>query len=120
MAVTASKPGYHGPFLDKVENFHGNQIVYLHWEEHLMFCAALAFPLPPEMPFRDVVEKIIPASYSLHPDFEKIDWSQVRWMLDGKTFVPDLDKSLKDLGIGHKSLIRFWTPGLSGYRGSFS
>jgi phenol hydroxylase P4 protein len=37
----------------------------------------------------------------------------VRWTLDGEEFVPTwTEKSLGDQGIGHKSLLRFWTPGL--------
>jgi phenol/toluene 2-monooxygenase (NADH) P4/A4 len=38
----------------------------------------------------------------------------VRWTLDGEDFVPDMEASLGDQGIGHKSLLRFWTPGLDG------
>ncbi len=120
MPVTALKDGYEGQILDAVENFHGNQLVYLHWEKHLMFCAALAFPLPPEMPFGALVGELIPEFYGPHPDFEKIDWAAVRWNVDGEDFTPDLDKSLAENGVGHKSLIRFWTPGLDGINGSGS
>jgi len=120
MSVISLGKYYDGPPADAVENFHGNQLVHLHWEDHLMFSAASAFPLPPDMPFKDVVEKLAPAMFSAHPDFEKIEWSKVRWMLDGKDFIPDMAKSLKENGVGHKSLIRFWTPGLNGYRGSQS
>ena len=42
MPVVAIKD-YKGEVKDKVENFHGNQLVYLHWEDHLSFCAPLAF-----------------------------------------------------------------------------
>jgi phenol hydroxylase P4 protein len=31
-----------------------------------------------------------------------------------------MTKSLADHGVGHKSLIRFWTPGLTGFKGSKS
>lgn len=119
MGVVALKPGYedHIEIRDRVENFHGNQLVYLHWEEHLMFCAALAFPFPPDMPFGAVIGEIIPTFYGMHPDFEKIDWSTVRWQIDGREVTPDPEKSLKDNGIGHKSMIRFWTPGLTGVGG---
>ena len=114
MAVTALEPGYTGQNLDAVENFHGNQLVYLHWEQHLMFCAALAFPLPPEMPFAAITGELIPQFYGQHPDFASIDWSTVRWMLDGEDFEPQPDKAIGEQGIGHKSLLRFWTPGLTG------
>ena len=105
---------------DRVENFHGNHVVYLHWEEHLSFCAALAFPLPPAMPFGALLAEILPTYYGPHPDFAKIDWATVRWTVDGKDIVPDPAKSLADHGVGHKSLIRFWTPGLNGFKGSNS
>ena len=119
MSVVALEPGYEDKITirDKVENFHGNQLVYLHWEEHLMFCAALAFPFPPEMPFGAIIGEIIPMFYGMHPDFEKIDWSKVKWQIDGKDVTPDPEKSLKDNGVGHKSMIRFWTPGLTGAGG---
>jgi len=105
---------------DRVENFHGNIVVYLHWEEHLSFCSAIAFPFPPDMPFGALLAEILPASYGMHPDFAAIDWKTVRWTVDGAAVTPDPEKSLKDHGVGHKSLIRFWTPGLNGYRGSCS
>ncbi len=117
MPVAAIGP-YEFASRDRVENFHGNQIVYWHWEEHLMFCAALALPLKAEMPFRDVIEKVLPGCYGQHPEFAKIDWSKVTWMLDNRPFKPDLDASLAANHIGHKSVLRFWTPGLNGLAGA--
>lgn len=105
---------------DKVENFHGNQVVYFHWEEHLSFCAAIAFPLPPDMPWKAVLGELLPDHYGSHPDFDEIEWFDVRWQLNGEEWEPDPEKSLKELGVDHKSLIRFWTPGLDGYKGSSS
>lgn len=120
MAVTALREGYEGRNLDAVENFHGNIVVYLHWEQHLMFCAALAFPLPPAMPFGAIVSELIPEYYGPHPQCTEIDWSTVRWELDGQPFEPALDTAIAEQGIGHKSLLRFWTPGLDGIEGSGS
>lgn len=122
MGVVAATPDYekYAEIRDRRENFHGNIVVYLHWEQHLSFCAALAFPLPPDMPFQAMVDNIVKPFYGAHPDAEKIDWSAVRWDIDGATRVPALDKSLAENGVGHKSLIRFWTPGLAGWRGTAS
>ena len=117
MAIIA-KDGYVDNVRDRVENFHGNQLVYVGWDDHLLFSAAWAFPLPPEMPFQGLVAEVMPASFNDHPDFEEIDWASVEWVLDGKSFSPDMDKSLKDNGVGHKSLIRFKTPGLMGINGT--
>lgn len=102
---------------DRLENFHGNQVVYWHWEEHLMYCAAIALPLPPSMPFRTVLVDILPGCYNLHPEWSQVDWTKVTWMLDQRPFKPVLDASLAANNIGHKSLLRFWTPGLHGIGG---
>ena len=105
---------------DRQENFHGNMVVYLHWEDHLSFCAAVAFPLPPAMPFKAVVSDLIGTYYRAHPDFDRIDWSRVTWSIDGRAVRPEMEKSLAENGVGHKSLIRFWTPGLDGWHHSRS
>ena len=106
--------------LDRVENFHGNIVTYWNWVDHLMYSAPLALPLPPDMPFGKMIEEVLPSVYGLHPDIKKIDWAVVEWWLDGELFSPDPAKSLADNGLGHKSVVRFRTPGLTGIKGSCS
>ena len=103
---------------DALENFHGNQLVYIGWDDHVSICSANAYPLPPDMPFGALTAEVIGSVAGPHPDFEKINWDEAVWTLDGRAFIPDMSKSLADNGIGHKSLIRFKTPGLTGYKGS--
>ena len=117
MSVVALKE-YKGEVRDSVDRFHGNQLVYVHWEKHLSFCAPLAFPLPPGMPFGAITSDVVGPIYGLHADWAKIDWSKASWTLDGKPFTPDPAKSLADNGIGHKSVLRLTTPELSGPGGS--
>jgi len=105
---------------DGVEQFHGNQMVIIGWDKHLMISSPMAYPLPPEMPFEAFVNEIMPISFSAHPDWKQIKWDDVQWSLDGESFTPDMRASLKDNGIGHKSVIRFQTPGLNGISGSGS
>ncbi len=105
---------------DRRENFGGNIVTYWHWEKHLMICSAVAFPLPPDMPFGAVVREVLPGVYGAHPDFEKLDWASAEWTLDGAPFTPDFDAGLADNGIGHKSLVTFATPGLDGIDGTGS
>lgn len=105
---------------DAAARFHGNVIIYVHWEEHLSFCAALAFPLAPDMPFGALVSDVIAPAYKAHPDAARIDWSRVEWQIDGRPAVPDFAASLAANGLGHKTLVRFWTPGLDGWKGSAS
>ncbi len=105
---------------DGVENFHGNQMVIVGWDHHLMVDSPRAFPLPPEMPFSALVHEVMPAAYAPHPEWSRINWDEVQWMLDGEAFNPDMQASLKQNGIGHKSVVRFNTPGLNGIGGSGS
>ncbi len=120
MSVVALKPGYSGTVADSEERFHGNRLLYIGWEDHLLFCAPVCLPLPPSMPFGALIKDVLPGVYGSHPDFQAIDWSKTEWFDSGLAFQPDPAKSLADNGLGHKSVIRFRTPGLTGIRGSFS
>ena len=111
---------YVGEIKDRLENFHGNQLLYVGWDQHLMFCAPFAYPFPPQMLFRDIIEKVFPGSFGAHPDFAKIDWSKVEWLKSSKPWKPDFDKTLAENGLVHKDVIRFRTPGLNGIKGSCS
>lgn len=120
MPVIAIQDEYKFDAKDVEANFHGNQLVYVGWDHHLMFCAPVAFPLPGDMPFTALIEEVITNAFGMHPDFANIDWSAVQWKLDGEDFQPDTQASLKDNGVGHKSVIRMHTPGLNGIKGSGS
>ena len=85
-----------------------------------MFSAPFCLPLAPSTPFGALTQQILPGIYGYHPDFAKIDWSAAEWFKSGKPFKPDPAKSLADNGLGHKDVIRFRTPGLSGIKGSCS
>ncbi len=37
---------------DKIENFNGNQLVFINWHAHRVVSSPRAFPLPPEMPLQ--------------------------------------------------------------------
>ena len=80
----------------------------------------MCIPVPAGMPFGVLVKDVMPGLFSSHPDWEKIDWRKVEWLRSSKPFTPALDKSLADNGLGHKSIIRLRTPGLTGIQGSCS
>jgi len=119
MSVVAIKE-YPVEIKDTVDKFHGNQLVYVGWDQHLFFCAPFCFPLPPAMPFRDLVEKVMPPAFGAHPEFAQIDWTKAQWLKSGQPFTPAFDRSLAENGIGHKDALRFRTPGLNGIKGSAS
>ena len=108
---------YKIPSRDSVDKFHGNKLIYVGWDKHLMFYGTPAFPLPFAMKFSDLIAGPMTQAFSPHPDFEKIDWSKVAWLKDNKPWTPDCEKSLTDNGLDHKDCIRFQTPGLDGMFG---
>jgi phenol hydroxylase P4 protein len=102
---------------DTVDKFPA-PLLYLSWEDHKMFCSPFAVPFPPTLKFGDMCKGAFPGFFGAHPDFAKIDWDQVEWFKSGRPWRPDMDKSLADNGLGHKDVIRFRTPGLTGLGGS--
>jgi phenol hydroxylase P4 protein len=120
MAVIALKDGYTGEIRDRVENFHGSQLLFVGWEDHLMFCAPHCIPVAPDTPFATLANELIPAMYSVHPDWDKVDLREAEWFRSGTPFAPEFGKTLAENGLGHKAVIRFRTPGLTGIGGSCS
>lgn len=118
MPVHAITPDYRGEVRDARANFGGNILVYIGWDEHLLFCSAHAFPLSPDMTFAELQVGVLPQGFAQHPDFEHIDWPAVQWQLNGAPFTPRPDQTLAEQGFDHKSLLRFKTPGLNGWRGT--
>jgi phenol/toluene 2-monooxygenase (NADH) P4/A4 len=118
MSVVATKP-YAPPARDLRENFPA-PLLYIGWDDHLMFAAPYCLPLPPDMPFGAIPSAVLPGIYGYHPDFAKIDWQAAQWFKSGRPWQPDFEKSLADNGLTHKDVIRFRTPGLTGIKGSHS
>ena len=110
---------YEFPARDVRENFPA-PLLYIGWEDHLMICAPVCLPLPPDMPFGALATQVLPGVYGEHPDFAKIDWTTVQWLKSGEPWTPDPARSLTVNGLKHKDVIRFRTPGLTGIKGSFS
>ena len=114
MSVKALRPGYHGDMKDTVEHFHGQQILGILWDQHLLYATPMCIPVPPHLPFGALVSQVLPQLYGQHPQFKDIDWATVQWQREGQPFTPDLQAGLAEQGISHKAFIRFRTPGLSG------
>ncbi len=118
MSVRAIGP-YEPPARDDARAFP-TPLLYIGWDEHLMFCAPVCLAPSPDLPFAALVEKILPDVYGEHPDFARIDWSQAQWFKSGSPWRPDPRRSLYDNGLRHKDVLRLRTPGLRGIGGSGS
>lgn len=119
MAVRALKD-YQFPAADTQDKFHGNQLLYVAWDKHLMFCSPFAYCLSPQTPFSQLCTKMLAHSYGSHPDWAKVDFAKVTWLKSGQPFTPDMNKTLAELGLKHKDVLRFQTPGLNGIADSCS
>ena len=93
-------------------------LLYIGWDEHMMFAAPVVLPLSPQTTFEQLQQKVLPNLYATHPDFGRIDWSRVQWFRGDVMFTPKSADTLAARGFGHKSVLRFRTPGLEGLRGS--
>lgn len=108
---------YDFPAKDVAANFPA-PLLYIGWDQHMMFCAPFAVPVPPTMRFGDLVQGLLPKLFGEHPDFARINWARVQWFRSATLFTPSLDKTLAEQGFKHKSVLRFRTPGLEGLKGS--
>ncbi|WP_226686181.1 phenol hydroxylase subunit P4 [Stutzerimonas stutzeri] len=106
--------------LDLQENFHGNQLLYVGWDRHLMFCSPFALLVPPSQSFADFLEQVLHPAIAPHPDSAKVDLRNITWYLNDEPFQPNLFASLEANGLRHKDMLRMVTPGLDGIAGSCS
>lgn len=116
MAVAAVRPCVFEQ-KDTVDKFPA-PLLYIGWEDHKMFCAPFCVPVPSVMKFDDMVMGMLPGMFGAHPDFARIDWGAVEWFRSGQPWKPEGGKTMAENGLGHKDVIRFRTPGLTGLNGS--
>lgn len=106
------------PPRDRIENFHGQQLLYVLWERHLIICAPIALTVPPDLPFEKLLAEVLPGTvFARHPDWLKLADAPLEWHANGQRLTPQPDQTLADLGLGHKTLLRLRTPTLTGVGG---
>ena len=114
-----TKKPYEFAAKDSLDKFPA-PLLYIGWEDHLIFCAPFCVPLPPDLPFGVMCEGPFKDFFGYHPDFAQVDWSKAEWFKSGQPWQPDYSKTLAENGLKHKDVIRFRTPGLTGVKGSYS
>lgn len=112
MTVKSTKE-YVGVPRDLVANFNGKQLVYVRWDQHLLFATALVLYVSPEMTFRELLEGQLKTLLQPDPDVAAVNWANVEWQKSGRPWTPDFDRSLAANGIVHKEQLSFRTPGLN-------
>ncbi|MBP6562489.1 MAG: phenol hydroxylase [Neisseriaceae bacterium] len=115
MPVIAITPNYRGVVRDQQANYGDNMLLYVGWDNHLLFCSAKAFVVSPHMTVAELIATPLHSGFAQHPDFAHIDWPRVEWTLNGERITLVGDQTLAERGFDHKSLLRFKTPGLNGF-----
>ena len=111
MAMTSIKP-FIGVPRDVVANFNGKQIVYVCWEQHLLFATPFLLVLEPSMRLDDMLQ-IVKTLMQADPDAAAVDLSKVEWRKGKSAWSPNFAATLAENGIAHKEQITFSTPGLN-------
>ncbi len=75
---------------DSEDKFYGKRLIFLSWENHLMYAAPFCVPLPPSLPFGALVRDVLPMLYGEHPEFEAIDWHRAHWFNSKQALHPRL------------------------------
>lgn len=117
MTVKHLGESYEFPSANRAECYGGDLNIYVQWHKHLLIACPSAYRVPVDISLRDFLEGMLRPDYAVHPDTAKLDFEQCEWWLDQQPWVPDLDRSLKDNGVGHMSYIHFRSPGLEGMHG---
>lgn len=99
---------------DLVENFNGMQLLYVQWQNHMMFCAPFALLVSPDATLPDVFASQIQPAMAPHPESLQVKYDDIQWMLNGEPFKPSLNETLVVQGMDHKSMLIMTTPGLNG------
>ena len=83
---------------DRQDKFHGAQLLYIGWEDHLMFCAPFAFPVPADHAFRRHRRRVLPGASATTRTSRRSTGRRPSGSSPGKPWAPDFDKSLADNG----------------------
>lgn len=96
---------YTFPSADRVENFGDDQLVYVQWDGNPLFCSAACFRAPQAIPFGTFVADMVVPWASSDPDF--VPGTITSWRLFDEPLDAVPDRSLAELGVAHKGLLKF-------------
>ncbi len=97
---------YRFPSRSRQELYGDDQLVSVLWEDNRWFCSAVMQRAPKAMTFGDFWDQMIAPWAAADPDLDPAKgWADFAWTLGGKPFTPEAERSLADLGVGHKDVL---------------
>jgi phenol/toluene 2-monooxygenase (NADH) P4/A4 len=98
---------YNFPSADRAEVFGDDQLVYVLWDGNPLLCSAACMRVPKTVPFGEFLATVVHPWAASDPDFDPATVHD--WRLFDDPIDPEADRSLADLGVGHKALLKFST-----------
>lgn len=98
---------YDFPSADRAEVFGDDQLVYVLWDGNPLLCSAACFRVPKAMAFGEFLSTVVYPWAASDPDFDPA--AVHNWRLFDDAIEPGADRSLAELGVGHKALLKFST-----------
>jgi phenol hydroxylase P4 protein len=96
---------YSFPSRSRQELYGDDQLVHVWWRNNPFLCAAATFRAPKAMTWADFRAALVDPWAASDPDFDPA--GPANWTLDGEHLTPQDDRTLEQLGVGHKSLLSF-------------
>ncbi len=94
---------YDFPSASRQELYGDDMLVNVWWKNNPMFCSAGCFRAPKAIKWADFRSEILGPWASSDPDYDpSVNWE---WELEGQPFTPDDNKTLEEMGVGHKHTI---------------
>ncbi|HUO40700.1 MAG TPA: phenol hydroxylase subunit P4, partial [Mycobacterium sp.] len=87
--------------------FGDDQLVYVLWDSNPLLCSAACFRVPKAMAFGEFLSTVVHPWAASDPDFDAA--AVHSWRLFDEAMDPGADRSLAELGVGHKALLLFST-----------
>ena len=98
---------YNFPSRSREELYGDDQLVHVWWRDNTFLAAAATFRAPKSIPFGAFLTEIVYPWASSDPDFDPEAMRD--WFVDDRPIQVSDDKSLAELGIGHKHTLSFQT-----------
>lgn len=102
MAIASLGP-YDIPSRSRQELYGDDILISVWWKDNRLFCAAAMFRAPKAMTWGDFKSQLVDPWAGSDPEYDASH--AFTWGYDGEPFTPQDDKTLEELGIGHKHVI---------------
>ncbi len=96
---------YSFPSRSRQELYGDDQLLHVWWRNNPFLCAAATFRAPKAMTWAEFRAALLDPWAASDPDFDPA--APAGWTLDGEPLTPRDDRTLEQLGVGHKSLLSF-------------